>query len=158
MPRSTQGFCAFKMFYRIPSDNLGKALLLQFCSEMIWPGLLCKTVTGLRFESWIPEFSPGDLGGTSVFSFQAAVMVPLRYSELAALEQKRCLYCQILPIKKSLVYHLAVICLSSSVLWCLFSASQSSDDFKVSIAQKLYSSLWRFYISSLSPKVVTMHH
>ena len=123
--------------YRIPHDNLGRALSLQFGSEMIWPGLLCKTVTELRLESWIPEFSPGDVGGTSIFSFQAAVMMPLCCPKLAALEQKGCFYCHILPIKKSFVYHLAVVCLSSSVLWCLFSASWSSDDFKICITQEL---------------------
>lgn len=55
---------------RIPHDNLGRALSLQVCSDVIWPGLLCKTVTELRLESWIPEFSPGNVGGTSVFSRQ----------------------------------------------------------------------------------------
>lgn len=101
---------------RIHHNNLGRVLSLQFCSEMIWPGLLCKTVTELRLESWIPESSPGDVGGTSIFSFRAAVMMPLCCPELAALEQKGCFYCQILPIKKSLVYHPAVVCLLSSVL------------------------------------------
>lgn len=103
---------------RIHHNNLGRVLSLQFCSEMIWPGLLCKTVTELRLESWISELSPGNVGGTSIFSFRAAVMMPLCCPELAALEQKGGFYCQILPIKKSLVYHLAVVCLLSSVLWC----------------------------------------
>lgn len=119
---------------RIPHDNVGRHLSLQFCSEMIWTRLLWKTVTELKLDSWVSDYSPGNVGGTSILSFQAPLMMPFCCSELAALEQKGCFYCQILPIKKSLVYHPAVVCLSSSVLCCLLSASQSSDDFKISVA------------------------
>lgn len=37
--------------HKIPHDNWGRALSLVFCSEMILPGLLCKTVTELRLQS-----------------------------------------------------------------------------------------------------------
>lgn len=114
---------------------------------MFWPGLRCKTVTDLRLERWVPELSPGNVGETSIFSFEAAVM-SLFCPELAALEEKSCFYGQIFPIKKSLVCHLALVCLWSSVLWCLFSASLYSDDFKIYIKQKLYPFLWKFCIFS----------
>lgn len=53
---------------------------------MSWPGLLCKTVTDLRLQRWVPELSPGNLGEASIFSFGAAVM-SLFCPELTALEK-----------------------------------------------------------------------
>lgn len=117
--------------------------LCHFNFALWWflPGLLCKTLTDLK---WVLEFSPGNIGGTSIFSCGAAVM-RLLCPELAALENKY-FYGQTFPIKKSSVCHLALVCLWSSVLWCLFSASWYSDDFEICTNQKLYPLLWKFCI------------